>query len=411
MDKVDNFEDRVTNDFVPIKGVFNELFCRETSRSVKKSKRKKMQEGFYACNTAPYGYKKDPDVPGKLIIDKNVAKYVKKIFDLKIAGFTIKEIAEEFNKEKIETPVQYLKVKGLSNDRNQIWTVSTVSRILRNSVYTGDCIRGKTQNISYKTKKRVFIKRQDFIVTENTHEAIISKEVFDKVHNNNVFGITREENNIIKTKFADFMCCAYCQKKIQKRNQRGKINLHCSNNRISDELCKFKKNYIYEQIEPLILGEIEKTFDKYLQNNTIRDRLLKRYNTIKVKELSNELKDKEFEIKKITFAVSKLYNNRLSGEINEEEYRVQYTDLINKRKELESSKEELNLSLKNFEMKESEFKNKNDIIKNLMKKIRKGNFTSEDTKEIIKKIDIGTNFLVIHYNFSDMDDKKISCTY
>ena len=94
LDKVDNFEDRVTNDFVPLKGVFNELFCRETSKNIKKTKRKRMQEGFYACNTAPYGYKKDPEEQGKLIIDVYAAKIVKKIFMLKLEGYTDKKIAE-----------------------------------------------------------------------------------------------------------------------------------------------------------------------------------------------------------------------------------------------------------------------------------------------------------------------------
>ena len=84
LDGIDNFEDRVENEFAPIKGVFNELFCKETSKSVKKSKRRKMKEGIYSCNVAPFGYKKDPENKGKLIIDEKASKIVKRIFLLKL---------------------------------------------------------------------------------------------------------------------------------------------------------------------------------------------------------------------------------------------------------------------------------------------------------------------------------------
>ena len=77
IDGVDNFEDRIANEFAPIRGVFNELFCKETSKAVKRSKRKNMTEGFYSCNVAPFGYKKDLENPGKLIIDYEASKVVK----------------------------------------------------------------------------------------------------------------------------------------------------------------------------------------------------------------------------------------------------------------------------------------------------------------------------------------------
>ncbi len=61
-------------------------------------------------------------------------------------------------------------------------------RILSNEVYTGKCLRGKSQNISYKSKQRIYVRRNEQIVTENTHEPIISQENFNKIHNNNKFG-------------------------------------------------------------------------------------------------------------------------------------------------------------------------------------------------------------------------------
>lgn len=151
-----------------------------------------MQDGFYACNTPPYGYKKDPDEQGKLIIDIEPAKIIRKIFELKANGLTRKEIAEYLNKKEIQTPANYLKIKGMPTDVVQIWTTVSVGRILCNKVYLGYCIRGKTQNISYKTKKRIYAKSNELIIVKNTHAPIVSEELYNAAH--------KEKNTIRKIK-------------------------------------------------------------------------------------------------------------------------------------------------------------------------------------------------------------------
>ena len=411
LDKVDNFEDRVTNDFVPLKGVFNELFCRETSKNIKKTKRKRMHEGFYACTTAPYGYKKDPQEQGKLIIDVYSAKVVKRIFMLKIEGYTEKRIAEKLNKDKIPTPSEYLKVKGISDDANKIWTRTTVNRILGNIVYTGTCVRGKTQNISYKTKKRIYVKSKDFIIIENTHEAIISKEIFNQVHVNKIYGTTKEEVVTIETKFANYIHCAYCHKKMQKRKQNNKTNIHCSNNRLSNELCQFSDNYFYEQIEPLIIQEILSTFKEFFKDNILTEKILRKYHNIKIQELTDKIKGQDKELRKIMFKISQLYNDRLNGAINEEQYKEQYKIYINNREEIEKNKKKMEIELKFFKNTDIQQTSKKNIIKDFLNKIKNNDFTSEDAKEIIKNIEIGKGFIIIHFNFSDIEEKNFSCYY
>lgn len=384
------------------------MFCKETSKSIKKSKRRKMYEGFYACNTPPYGYKKSEDEPGKLIIDENSAKVVKKIFELKIKHMTSKQIAEQLNKEKIPTPAQYLKVKGLPQNSVKIWTRTSVSRILGNPVYTGDCIRGKTQNISYKSKKKISVRRKDYIVTKNTHEAIISKDVFEKIHNDTLYGSTKQDVNRINTKFADLMYCAYCHKKMTKRIQKGGINLHCASNRESNELCSFKENYFYEQIEPIIIEEIQKTFESYFKDKTLKKSILKRQNTLKIKELERLLNGQDIALKRISFKISQLYNDRLSGKISEEEYKNNYAVLIEERNIANENKEKLELDLEKFQNIKLETSSEKDIINNLIKKIKRDKFSLEDMNKIISKIEIGKGIIIIHFAFSDIADKKIS---
>ena len=106
IDGVDNFEEKMENDIAPFKGLFNEMFCKETSKNIRKSKRKRKEEGLYFCPIAPYGYLKDPENPGKLIIDENVSGIVEDIFMMKYEGKTAKEISEILNEQKIPPPAK-----------------------------------------------------------------------------------------------------------------------------------------------------------------------------------------------------------------------------------------------------------------------------------------------------------------
>ncbi len=382
------------------------MFCKETSKSIKNSKRKKMQEGFYSCNTPPYGYKKDPEEAGKLIVDKEAAKVVKKIFELKMEGFTHKKIAEYLNKKGVQTPARYLQIKGLSSDVDQIWTRPSVSKILCNKVYLGDCVRGKTQNISYNTKKRNHVKSKDFVIVKNTHEPIITREIFEEVHRNSkIYGMIKKTNKKIETKFGDYIYCHYCGKKIQKRNSRGKINLHCSNNRNSEELCKFAENYFYEQIEPLIINQIKETFEKYFRDNSIKLRVLKKYNSLKIEELISKSKEQDIEVRKATFKISKLYHDRLNGKISEEEYKKQYAQLLEDRKNANIQKEKADLELRKFRKKNDDI-NKTNKIKKIIKSLTSKDLTLEDIEQLIVKIELGKGSIYIHYKFEDIDEKK-----
>lgn len=407
LDKVDNFEDKISNDFVPIKGVFNEMFCKETSKNIKNSKRKKMQEGFYACTIAPFGYKKDPNEQGKLVIDKEPAKIVKKIFELKLEGLTQKEIAEYLNKEKIKTPSQYLKIKGLSKNISQIWTRISVGKILCNKIYLGDCIRGKTQNISYKTKKRINIKRNDFVVVQNTHEPIITREMYEEAHKKSkTFGTIIEAHKKIETKFGNFIYCYYCGKKIEKRNVRGKINLHCRNNRNSNELCDFSENYFYEEIEPLIINNIRETFEKYFKDNCIKTKVLKNCNFSKLQELNTKNKEQDKNLRKITFKISKLYNDRLNGIINEEDYKNQYSKLVEERKKAIEEKENTDLEIREFQNRNCDME-KITKIKSIIKNLKSEDLTLDEVRELITKIELGKGFIYIHYKFEDINTQDI----
>lgn len=348
LDGVDNFEDRIENEFAPIKGVFNELFCKETSKSVKKSKRKKMTEGIYSCNVAPFGYKKDLDNPGKLIIDEFASKIVKRIFTLTLEGKTAIQIADLFNKENVITPATYLKIRGLENRTKKVWTRIMITRILANPVYTGKCLRGKTQNISYKSKKRINIRRDEQITTENTHKAIISCEIYDKIHNNNKFGKIKNEYKGIEAKFSEYMYCGICKQKMARRKSRNYLNIHCKSRNESHYLCSNNTLYIYEHLESKIIEEIRKNFEEYFKENKLNSSLIKRYNNLKTKQIDDKLKEINKNLGIVRFKISKLYNDRLQENIDEQTYKKSYEILTKSRNEITGLIEKLENDKKQF---------------------------------------------------------------
>lgn len=397
LDQVDNFEDRVANEFAPIKGVFNELFCKETSKSIKKSKRKNMTEGIYSCNVAPFGYKKDVDKAGKLIIDEFSSNIVKRIFRLTLSGKTAKQIADLFNKENIITPAEYLKIKGLENRTKKIWTRAMIMRILANPVYTGKCLRGKSQKISYKSKKRIYIKRDKQIVTENTHEAIISNLIYNKVHNNNKFGKTQNEFTSINAKFSKYMFCGECKKHIAKRKSRNFVSVYCPFRNETSFLCLNDSLYKYEKLEELILNSIRKEFDIYFKENNLNSHIMKKYNMTKINEIDNKLKELNKELEMLKFRVSKLYNDRLQENISEENYKKSYNELTDKRKQLVRYIQDL--EGKKIEINTNKGLLKIEEIQRILKKLDKNTLTEEEIGKLISKIYINKNYIHIFYKF------------
>jgi len=149
-------------------------------RGVLKSK---MKDGQYLGAFAPYGYIKDPKDKHKLIIDKEAAKVVKRIFALYLEGYGVQKTSKILTSEGIDRPSTYMKKKykkfKLPNvSKHSLWGHTTIRRMLRNPLYIGTMIQGKDTTVSYKDKTRLRKDKEDWIIVKNTHEAIISEKDF-----------------------------------------------------------------------------------------------------------------------------------------------------------------------------------------------------------------------------------------
>lgn len=217
-DNIDSFTNPKSLEDInfPLKNLINENYCRDISKKITTAFSTMKKEGKFIGSNAPFGYIKDKEDKHHLLIDDASAKVVKIIFDLCESGLGNTAIAKELNKRNILTPSEYnykiLKIKVNDKRYSKEWTSSIVAKILDNRVYCGDLVQNKSKNISYKVKKRIPNKKEDYIIVENTHEPIIERERFldiQKLRKDRKFNWNKRIEDI--SIFEGMVICSNCE--------------------------------------------------------------------------------------------------------------------------------------------------------------------------------------------------------
>ncbi|MCD2492031.1 recombinase family protein [Lacrimispora sp. NSJ-141] len=181
----DNYDsDDLFSDVVPFRNVINEMYARDTSRKIRTALLVRMQEGAFIGAHAPYGYERDAMDKHHLVVNEMTGTIVKEIFQKAASGVLPVQIARELNEQKIPTPAEYrcmrnpsLRIEDFSKRRE--WTSSTIVKMLRNPVYLGHMAQRKTSKLSFKCPAAMSLPTSDWIVVENTHEPLVTYEVFE----------------------------------------------------------------------------------------------------------------------------------------------------------------------------------------------------------------------------------------
>ena len=203
-----------SNDLMPFKNLFNEWFIRDTSRKIRAVLKAKAERGERLGTRAPYGYRKDPDTK-KLIVDEEAAAIVRRIFAMCASGNGPSQIARILKKEQVLTPTMYAYTKygmthtGLDTQRPYHWSGDTVADMLENEIYLGNTVNMKHSSRSYKDKRRVEHPREECMVFENTHPALVTQEVWDIVQR--VRKTKRRRTNMDEqNKYSGLVFCSDC---------------------------------------------------------------------------------------------------------------------------------------------------------------------------------------------------------
>ena len=213
---------------LPLKNMINEAYALDIGRKIKAQARQAMKDGEYIGARAPYGYRKDPETCHKLLIDPEAAEVVFQIFQWAYEHVGLNDIARRLNEQGIQTPSHRKRATGEITHENLVgsgkWQTRTVAKILDSEVYTGDLVQGKTKIVDHQ---QVQADEDNLIIATNTHEAIISHEVFEAVkayrrqvcEESKAHEVDPYTPNIFKGK----VFCAHCGGSLHRqRNKRKK---------------------------------------------------------------------------------------------------------------------------------------------------------------------------------------------
>ena len=330
-DNVDT-ENRDSNamEMMPIMNVFNEWHAANTSKKIRAVLKSNAKDGKYHARKAPDGYVKSNTEKKTPIIDEEAAAVVKRIFEMRASGLSPHKIADTLNAEGILNPSRYSMEKyGIVGRKENmgLWSFCAVNSILNNPTYLGHMAQQRWSSVSYKNHKRYKRDESEWITVYNTHEPIISQELWDKVRE-----VEKSVAQGRKTKrgythpLSGFLFCADCggKMKLNYINRNGKIdfNFNCGNHmRIGKAYC-FSHFIQAKDIEAIVLDDIREMAQRIvLDEKTIREDFIK-HNT-EVQEKSIKVAKKELQVKrKRTEELSRLmqlaYEDRLKGKMPED---------------------------------------------------------------------------------------------
>ena len=204
-----------SNDLMPFKNLFNEWFVRDTSRKIRAVLKAKAERGERLGTRAPYGYRKDENDRKKLVIDEEAAVIVRRIFAMCAAGNGPSQMARILKEERVLCPSYYTYQKyrqshaELDVEHPYNWSDIAIANLLENEVCLGSTVNMKYSTKSYKDKRRLEHPREECLVFENTHPALVTQEVWEivqRVRKNKRRRTKMDEQN----KYSGLVVCADC---------------------------------------------------------------------------------------------------------------------------------------------------------------------------------------------------------
>ncbi len=405
LDNIDTAYDTSNNDIAPFKSILNEMYAKDTSKKINSVLQSKRNNGEY-LGTAPYGYKKDPENKYHLIIDKEAANVVKLIYGKYLAGFGTMQIADYLSKHNIPIPSDYTKRnRGTKSLTYGLWQQSTVRFILSNEIYTGTVIQGKRKKISFKSKKFINLPEEDWVKVENMHEAIISKEDFERAKK--VIEATKgsrvvQNDYLFKGLLRCYDCGGYIG--IRSPDKNGNIYGRCQRyGRFGKFQVCSPHNFNYQVFEKQMLEILREVCKEY--NNTKKlEEIAKQTKSQQKQEIDIKAKIKSFKesIEKETRKLEVMYDDRLAGIITLDEY-MKNADRIKERvKVYEQSIKELEQELSGEEDKTRDENRLDNLIQEFLNMEKP---TKEIIREFIEKIEIHSDKQVdIYFNFKPLQE-------
>lgn len=415
LDGVDTFLDSANNDIAPFKSLFNDMTSKDTSKKIRSILKNKKQQGKFIGSKPCYGYMRDSEDKGHLIPDPEVAPVVKKIFKMAYYGNGVSDIVSYLNDNNIKCPSAYKGTKSSSRQKFNMWTISSVNKLLKNRIYTGDMVQNKQTKMSYKSQKKITLDESLWIIVENTHEALVSKAMFDSIQNapsrTRITHCNRE-----KRLLENLLTCKECGNTLSvlhRKNKNYKDNIYWSvncNKYARDprrKLC-YPHFFPYDKLEEKIMSAIKNTCQRYLDSLNVKE-LSEKIKRERKKVKNEHQKEREslvLDIEELKRKMDALYDDKFNGIISADNY-------VRLSSQTEKQIASLNSRIYEIDNEENQIKEDTKEIIKYEEQIKALLNLDEPNRELIKTlvkriyIDKDKN-MEIQYRFKVLDNIKIN---
>jgi len=323
-----NPDDAAFGILIPLRNMINEAYALDIGRKIKASQRQMMKDGKYIGGRSPYGYLKADNDCHQLVIDPVAAPVVRQIFAWANEGAGLNTISVRLNEAGIITPSHYKFGIGEIRNEKQLgtgkWQTFTVTKILHSEVYTGDLVQGRTRIVDHR---QVPAGAGNLTIVRNTHEAIVSRELFDAVQERLAATAQKSKESTVRPYTANILkgkvFCACCGRSLHrqrcKRKDRDLYVFHClTNSRTAHGACPGVFIYEEELLESLtstILDNLDAALGNYslcleapVQHQAARE------------DIQLKIVRKKQERTRLGDLIRSLYENLTLGIISREEY-------------------------------------------------------------------------------------------
>ena len=315
---------------VPIQGVLNENHCAETSDKVREVFDMKRRNGEHIGSFATYGYLKDPKDKNTLIVDEEAAGVVRDVFRMFLDGMSKNAIVRHLNDHGVLCPAAYKRERlglnyqnpSLDPGKRPLWCAMTVGGILKNRMYCGDMVQGRYRMKSYKIHVQEAVPQDEWYVVENTHEAIIDRETFEKVQLHLKRNTRTAPQQRTPYLFSGFLKCADCEKSMTRSKVGNAVYYYCRTYKDQSKSACTKHTIKHIQLEAAVLYAIRqqvylavdfsKTLEQLGKVPLVKSRS---------KKLHDAIEQKERELAKIVRYKQSIYQDWKDGEITHSDYR------------------------------------------------------------------------------------------
>jgi DNA invertase Pin-like site-specific DNA recombinase len=407
----DNFDSENIKDNqdleIALKSIINDSYAKDISKKICTSLDAKKKSGKFLGKYAPYGYKKNAENKYILEVNEETKDVVTMIFDLRLKGFGVTAIAHKLNNINIPSQYRYLWEKGLRGNKDieekALWRGSSVKSLLENPNYIGAMVVRKYDTALYKGRQHDKQKLERLNIIENTHEAIISNEIFYKVQNMSRGDLRKKTNEYDDNLLKGMVICGTCGGRLQRDSGYRKVgaeekayNFYCPKKYIKDDECSFpgiKEN----KLKDIILKNIQ------LQIGILLDQKKHLEAHIDSPQYKREFTNMESKIAKLVGEKNKIkmlrgdiYKDYKSGilsvsgyEFAIKKYEKEYKLLSERIKELEAQRDNLDQTISETTINRTiSFRDKTVL-------------TREMILYLIEGITISENKVIIKYKFKD----------